>query len=71
MLREHLGKPLTAIPDPFGTHDSFGAHNNARLKAFLDRFGFSYEFFSATECYRSGMFDRALLTVLATLRSGA
>src|SRR5438105_5783729 len=65
MLREYLGKPLTAIPDPFGTHPSFGAHNNARLKAFLDRFGFRYEFFSSTDCYRSGLFDRALLTVLA------
>src|SRR6201987_4549674 len=54
MLREHLGKPLTAIPDPFGTHPSFGAHNNARLKSFLDRFGFRYEFFSSTECYKSG-----------------
>jgi len=64
MLREHLGKPLTAIPDPFGTHESFGAHNNARLKAFLDRFGFQYEFFSSTECYRKGLFDQALLTVL-------
>ncbi len=61
---QHLGKPLTAIPDPFGTHDSFGAHNNARLKAFLDRFGFRYEFLSSTECYRSGRFDAALLTVL-------
>src|SRR5690606_40658178 len=38
MLRQHLGKPLTAVPDPFGTHDSFGAHNNARLRAFLDSF---------------------------------
>jgi lysyl-tRNA synthetase class 1 len=64
MLREHLGKPLTTIPDPFGTHDSFGAHNNARLKAFLDRFGFRYQFFSATDCYRSGRFDAALLSVL-------
>ena len=64
MLREYLGKPLTAIPDPFGTHPSFGAHNNARLKAFLDRFGFRYEFFSSTECYRSGLFDKALLAVL-------
>jgi lysyl-tRNA synthetase class 1 len=64
MLREHLGKPLTEIPDPFGTHRSFGAHNNARLKAFLDRFGFRYEFFSSTECYKSGQFDQALLTVL-------
>jgi lysyl-tRNA synthetase class 1 len=64
MLAAHLGKPLTSIPDPFGTHDSFGAHNNARLQVFLDRFGFDYEFMSATECYRSGRFDPALLAVL-------
>src|SRR5213083_2963249 len=63
MLAQHLGKPLTKVPDPFGTHPSFGEHNNARLKAFLDRFGFRYEFYSATECYRSGRFDRALLTL--------
>jgi lysyl-tRNA synthetase, class I len=65
MVAEHLGKPLTAIPDPFGTHDSFGAHNNARLCAFLDEFGFDYEFVSATECYTSGRFDETLLKVLA------
>jgi len=64
MLRQHLGMPLTAVPDPFGTHDSYGAHNNARLKAFLDRFGFEYEFLSSTECYKSGRFDAALITVL-------
>ena len=64
MLQEYLGKPLTSIPDPFGTHDSFGAHNNARLKAFLDRFGFEYEFMSSTDCYKSRRFDAALLTVL-------
>src|ERR1044071_7354856 len=64
MLAKHLGKPLTAVPDPFGTHPSFGEHNNARLRAFLDQFGFDYEFLSATECYRSGRFDGTLLTVL-------
>ena len=64
MLAQHLGQPLTAVPDPFGTHDSFGAHNNARLKAFLDDFGFDYEFLSATECYRAGRFDATLRTVL-------
>jgi len=64
MVAEHLGKPLTAIPDPFGEHESFGAHNNARLRAFLDRFGFDYEFLSATESYKSGRFDQALLTAL-------
>lgn len=65
MVAEHLGKPLTAIPDPFGTHESFGHHMNARLKTFLDTFGFSYEFKSATQCYKSGAFDEALLEVLA------
>jgi lysyl-tRNA synthetase class 1 len=59
-----LNMPLTQVPDPFGTHESFGEHNNARLRAFLDAFGFDYEFLSATECYRSGRFDKALLTVL-------
>ncbi len=64
MIAPHLGKPLTSIPDPFGTHESFGAHNNARLRAFLDRFGFDYTFVSATECYRAGRFDATLRTVL-------
>src|SRR3954465_6231227 len=65
LLAANLGKPLTSVPDPFGTHDSYGAHNNARLRAFLDRFGFEYEFLSSTECYKSGRFDAALLTILA------
>ena len=64
MMTGHLGKPLTSIPDPFGTHDSFGAHNNARLRAFLDSFGFDYEFKSATATYKSGEFDAALRRVL-------
>ena len=64
MLTENLGKPLTSIPDPFGTHESMGHHNNARLRAFLDGFGFDYEFKSSTECYRAGDFDATLLTLL-------
>ncbi len=61
MLREFLGQPLSRVPDPFGTHPSFGAHNNARLRAFLDSFGFEYEFASSTEYYAAGRFDAALL----------
>src|ERR1700745_3442816 len=64
MVAQHLGKPLTKGPAPFGTHESFAAHNNARLPAFLDQFGFDYEFMSSTECYTSGRFDAALLKVL-------
>ncbi|WP_116131464.1 lysine--tRNA ligase [Tropicimonas sp. IMCC34043] len=61
MLREHLQRPLTSVPDPFGEFDSFGHHNNAMLRRFLDTFGFEYEFISATDFYRSGQFDEILL----------
>ncbi|CAO4169818.1 lysine--tRNA ligase [Methylorubrum populi] len=64
MLREALNLPLTKVPDPFGTHESFGHHNNAELRRFLDAFGFEYEFRSATECYKSGIFDDTLRLVL-------
>ncbi|WP_034994576.1 lysine--tRNA ligase [Beijerinckia mobilis] len=67
LVASALGKPLTQVPDPFGTHPSFGAHNNARLRAFLDSFGFEYEFASSTEYYTSGRFDAALLHMLAHL----
>ncbi|GLQ33820.1 lysine--tRNA ligase [Amylibacter marinus] len=60
MMAEHIQKPLIDVPDPFGTHDSFGAHNNAMLRRFLDTFGFEYEFYSSTEYYRSGAFDEVL-----------
>ena len=64
MLGEYLGKPLTQIPDPFGTHESFAHHNNAMLRKFLDRFGFDYEFLSATDCYASGRFDATIRDIL-------
>ncbi|MFN6979553.1 MAG: lysine--tRNA ligase, partial [Gemmobacter sp.] len=63
MLRDHLQRPLTAVPDPFGEFPSFGAHNNAMLRRFLDTFGFDYEFISATDFYRSGRFDDTLRRV--------
>ncbi|MCZ2157790.1 lysine--tRNA ligase [Bartonella sp. 220] len=65
-MENYLGRPLSCIPDPFGDiYPSFGAANNARLRAFLDRFGFDYEFASATDYYSSGHFDETLLKILA------
>jgi lysyl-tRNA synthetase class 1 len=64
-LSQHLEKPLSAVPDPFDSeHASYAEHNNAMLRRFLDQFGFSYEFFSATECYQSGRMDATLLRML-------
>src|SRR3954470_9769637 len=65
MLAAHLGKPLTQVPDPFSNeYPSFAAHNNARLRAFLDSFGFDYEFMSSTDYYKSGRFDATLIKFL-------
>ena len=60
-LQEHLQRPLSNVPDPFGEYDSFAGHNNAMLRRFLDTFGFQYDFISSTEFYRSGQFDEVLL----------
>ena len=66
MLQQHLDKPLTSVPDPFSSgYASFAHHNNARLRRFLDQFGFDYEFYSATESYQAGLFDETLLKMLA------
>ncbi len=64
LVRANLGKPLTSVPDPFATHQSYGHHMNARLRSFLDSFGFEYEFISATEKYQNGAFDATMLKVL-------
>lgn len=64
MIRANLGKPLTSVPDPFGTHASYGANMNSRLCSFLNTFGFEYEFKSATDLYKSGIYDKKLLEVL-------
>ena len=64
MIALHMGKPLTSIPDPFNEYESYGHYMNAKLRSFLDRFGFKYEFFSSTECYKSGLFDSMMLKVI-------
>ena len=64
LLTAHLGHPLSRIPDPFARYESFAHHNNAMLREFLDRFGFDYEFVSASDRYNSGGFDDALKNVL-------
>lgn len=64
LMANYLEMPLTRVPDPFGTHEGFAQHNNARLCAFLDQFGFDYEFASSTDYYLSGRFDETLLRML-------
>ena len=64
ILKKNLGKPLTSIPDPFKKFDSFGEHNNEKLKEFLNKFKFKFSFKSSTENYKKGIFNESLLKVL-------
>src|ERR1051325_6867477 len=63
MLAQDLGKPLTVVRDPFGTHPSFGQHNNARLRAFLDQFGFDSALLKVLE-----RVDKVMAIMLPSLR---
>ena len=69
MLQNYIGKPLTSIPDPFDKFESFGHHNNAKLRSFLDKFNFEYDFVSSTEKYKSGDFDKTLINILQNYES--
>tara|TARA_B100000886_G_scaffold231064_1_gene161308 strand:- start:4004 stop:5566 length:1563 start_codon:yes stop_codon:yes gene_type:complete len=64
ILKVNLGKPLTAIPDPFKKFSSFGEHNNEMLKKFLKKFNFEFSFKSSTENYKKGIFNASLIRVL-------
>lgn len=70
LLARYIDRPLSTVPDPFSNeYPSFAAHNNARLRHFLDQFGFEYEFFSATEKYKSGIMDATLLRMLENYKA--
>ena len=64
ILKKNIGKPLTAIPDPFKKFNSFGEHNNAMLIEFLKKFNFKFNFKSSTENYKKGIFNNSLKRVL-------
>ena len=63
VLKDNLGKPLTAVPDPFGKFKSFAEHNNTMLKQFLKKFHFEFSFKSSTENYKNGTFNESLKRV--------
>ena len=64
LLEQDRDKPVSSVRDPYGEYESFAAHNNARMRAFLDGFGFDYTFMSSTETYKSGRFDAVLKLML-------
>lgn len=63
-LEEHLGRPVTDIPDIYGCHKSYGEHMTLLLLDAMDKCGIEYKFMSGTEVYRRGLFNEEIKTIL-------
>ncbi|MEW6418102.1 MAG: lysine--tRNA ligase [Nitrospirota bacterium] len=68
-LKEHLGKPVSSIPDPFGECSSFSKHMNNKLIKMLDWMDIDYEFKSSRAMYETGEFDEGLKILLENYKS--
>ena len=63
-LEEHIAKPVSLIPDPYGCHDSYGMHMSSILLDGLDKVGIKYEFRRAIDTYKQGLLKEQIHTVL-------
>jgi len=63
-LKEHIAKPVSLIPDPFGCHDSYGMHMSSILLDGLDKVGIKYEFRRAADTYKNGLLGEQIHTIL-------
>lgn len=63
-LNEHIAKPVSLIPDPFGCHDSYGMHMSSILLDGLDKLGIKYNFVRAFDTYKKGLLKNQIHTIL-------
>ena len=63
-LEEHIAKPVSLIPDPYGCHDSYGMHMSSILLEGLDKVGIKYEFRRAKDTYNQGLLKDQIHTIL-------
>jgi len=63
-LKQHLGKRVSDIPDPFDCHDSYGMHMSSLLLEGLDDLGIKYEFRRAKDTYEKGLLKEQIHTIL-------
>ena len=64
-LKDHIARPVSAIPDPFGScHQSYGAHMSSLLLDGLDKAGIKYKFQSGKDAYAGGLLVSQIDTIL-------
>jgi lysyl-tRNA synthetase class 1 len=63
-LKDHIAKPVSFIPDPFGCHDSYGLHMSSLLLDGLDKMGIKYKFQRGADTYRNGLLKDQIHAIL-------
>jgi lysyl-tRNA synthetase, class I len=63
-LAEHIGRPLTSVPDPCGEHENYAEHFKAPLRESLDRLGVQVTEISQTEMYTSGAYAAQIVLAM-------
>ena len=63
-LEEHLARPVSLIPDPYGCHESYGTHMSSILLDGLDRIGIKYVYKRAVDTYKQGLLKEQIHTIL-------
>ncbi len=61
---EHIGKPLSKIPDPFGELSSYAERFQAPFVEAMERLGIEIEYRNQTELHESGVYDEALFEAM-------
>jgi lysyl-tRNA synthetase, class I len=61
---EYIGRPLTAVPDPCGSHENWAEHFKEPLRESLDRLGVQVTEISQTEMYTGGAYTAQIVTAM-------
>ena len=61
---EHIGRPLTAVPDPCGRHPNWAEHFKEPLRESLARLGVRVTEISQTQMYTSGAYTAQIVTAM-------
>ena len=63
-LAEHIGRPLTAVPDPCGDHENWAEHHKEPFRAALAELGVDLVEISQTQMYTSGRYADRIVTAM-------
>jgi len=65
MLEKHLRKPITVVPDPYGSHESYARHNEYEIEKLLPQVGIEPEYIYQAQRYAKACYAELMRQALA------